>query len=120
MISSTVAVEELNAFILSGNSSFTGLVPDAFVRSASTLLGDAIVQVGYIIVVLSSNCLFWRSICNFHRLLNLTTEVDSYLGRCKRLFSTHEFFTVCNNMSFHSVSTLSVLQSQVFDLICSD
>ncbi len=78
MISSTVAVEELNAFILSGIFSFTGLVPDAFVRSASTLLGDAIVQVGYFIVVLSSNCLFWRSICNFHRKKGWGVQCFSY------------------------------------------
>ncbi len=49
-------------------------------------------------------------------LLHLTTQVVSYLRRCKRLFTTHEFFKVCKNMSFHSVCTLSVLQSQVFGL----
>jgi hypothetical protein len=61
MISSTVAVEELNAFILPGIFSFT----DLFLMPLSEV--HQYWLVGYFIVVLSSNCLFWRSICNFHR-----------------------------------------------------
>ncbi len=52
-------------------------------------------------------------LCVIGLLLNLTTEVVDYLGRCERLSSTHEFFKVCKDVL---VCTLSMLQSEVFGI----
>ncbi len=131
MISSTVAVEELNAFILPGISSFT----DLFLMPLSEVhqycwLGTSLLYCLQIVcfgdqsaisidkkgvgfsaslteVIQSCREFLWVA----GLLLNLTTEVVSYLGGSPQPMNFLRFARIV------LVCTLSVLQSQVFGIL---